>query len=99
MSTKKLRACLLCSFVATAAEFRREGCPNCDEMLGVRLPSSSLAPLTYTDPKLQMKGDSERVLECTTGTFDGVIAILDPERSWVVSPSPSCLPLFSFAVS
>ncbi|KAH9811344.1 hypothetical protein DFH28DRAFT_1131282 [Melampsora americana] len=30
-----------------------------------------------------MKGNSERVLECTAGTFDGTAAILDPDQSWV----------------
>lgn len=32
-----------------------------------------------------MKGSQDQVLQCTTGQFDGAIAILDPERSWVVS--------------
>lgn len=32
-----------------------------------------------------MKGNSEKVLECTAGTFDGTAAILDPDQSWVVS--------------
>lgn len=33
-TTKKLRACMLCSLVQTPSEFRRDGCPNC-EPLGV----------------------------------------------------------------
>ena len=44
MSTKKLRACLLCSFVATAAEFRREGCPNCDDKLEASTPNPTIPP-------------------------------------------------------
>lgn len=32
-----------------------------------------------------MKGDKERVLECTTSAFDGLIAMVKPEESWVVS--------------
>ncbi|GAA5897202.1 hypothetical protein JCM6882_001815 [Rhodosporidiobolus microsporus] len=63
-SSKKLRACLMCSFVATAAEFRKEGCPNCEDYL-------------------ELKGDSDRILMCTTGQFDGVIALIDPKESWV----------------
>ncbi|BGO90771.1 hypothetical protein NBRC10512_002849 [Rhodotorula toruloides] len=63
-STKKLRACLMCSFLATPAEFRKQGCPNCED-------------------KLEMKGDADRVLSCTTGQFDGVIAAINPEESWV----------------
>ncbi|GAA6061170.1 hypothetical protein JCM10212_005756 [Sporobolomyces blumeae] len=63
-SVKKLRACLMCSFVASASEFRREGCPNCED-------------------RLEMKGDSERVMMCTTGQFDGTIALINPQESWV----------------
>jgi len=33
----------------------------------------------------QMKGDKERVLECTTSAFDGLIAMVNPQDSWVVS--------------
>ncbi|GAA5823509.1 hypothetical protein JCM11251_000662 [Rhodosporidiobolus azoricus] len=64
MSSKKLRACLMCSFVASAAEFRKEGCPNCDQYL-------------------ELKGDTDRILMCTTGQFDGVIALIEPKESWV----------------
>lgn len=32
-----------------------------------------------------MKGDKERVLECTTSAFDGLIAMVNPQDSWVVS--------------
>ncbi|BGP39154.1 transcription elongation factor spt4 [Rhodotorula kratochvilovae] len=63
-STKKLRACLLCSFVASPAEFRKLGCPNCDD-------------------KLEMKGDQDRVMMCTTAQFDGVVAMISPDESWV----------------
>ncbi|KAJ8294581.1 1-phosphatidylinositol 3-phosphate 5-kinase fab1 [Rhodotorula toruloides] len=69
-STKKLRACLMCSFLATPAEFRKQGCPNCED-------------------KLEMKGDADRVLSCTTGQFDGVIAAINPEESWVSDRSAS----------
>jgi hypothetical protein len=31
-----------------------------------------------------MKGDKERVLECTTSIFDGLIAMVNPQDSWVV---------------
>jgi len=33
--SKSLRACLLCSIIQTPADFRRHGCPNCDEILQV----------------------------------------------------------------
>ena len=31
-----------------------------------------------------MKGSTDRVLECTTGTFEGCIAAVKPDRSFVV---------------
>ncbi|GAA5994249.1 transcription elongation factor SPT4 [Rhodotorula paludigena] len=63
-SSKKLRACLLCSFVASPSEFRKQGCPNCED-------------------KLEMKGDQDRVMMCTTAQFDGLIAMINPDESWV----------------
>ncbi|GMR54976.1 hypothetical protein PMAYCL1PPCAC_25171, partial [Pristionchus mayeri] len=32
---------------------------------------------------LQMKGDPEKVEECTSQNFDGMIAAMSPEDSWV----------------
>lgn len=32
---------------------------------------------------LQMKGNREMVYECTSSSFDGVIAMMSPEDSWV----------------
>ncbi|CAJ0572390.1 unnamed protein product, partial [Mesorhabditis spiculigera] len=32
---------------------------------------------------LHMKGDSAKVLDCTSANFDGMISALDPENSWV----------------
>lgn len=61
---KQLRACLLCSIVLTPADFKRNGCPNCEEIL-------------------QMKQSQDRVMACTTTHFEGVIAMMDPENSWV----------------
>lgn len=97
MSTnKKLRACLMCSFVASAAEFRKEGCPNCDDALEVRSLRPPTRPYTPSDHTQltsallpQMKGDQDRVLMCTTAQFDGVIAMIEPKESWVVRCSLS----------
>lgn len=55
---------MVCSFLATANEFKQIGCPNCEDILG-------------------MKGEADRVLECTTLKFDGAIAVIAPELSWV----------------
>lgn len=89
----------MCSFVATAAEFRREGCPNCDDRLEVSSSLSSSLNGGWRSradgescPLNQMKGDTERVLMCTTGQFDGTIALINPEESWVVSISLSHSP-------
>ncbi|KAJ7179597.1 transcription elongation factor SPT4 [Mycena filopes] len=32
---------------------------------------------------MQMKGSGDRITVCTTTHFDGVIAVVDPETSWV----------------
>lgn len=49
-----------------------------------------------------MKGSSDRVLECTTGQFDGTIALIAPSKSWVVSlvwpPSIRAVAKLSFAL-
>jgi len=31
--SRHLRACLLCSIVMSAQDFKREGCPNCEELV------------------------------------------------------------------
>ncbi|KIM45766.1 hypothetical protein M413DRAFT_440804 [Hebeloma cylindrosporum] len=62
--SKSLRACLLCSIIQTPGDFKRHGCPNCDEIL-------------------QMRSNQERIQSCTTTQFDGVIAVIDPDASWV----------------
>ncbi|TDL29028.1 transcription elongation factor SPT4 [Rickenella mellea] len=61
---KILRACLLCSIIQNPNDFKRNGCPNCEEIM-------------------QMKGAQDRVTACTTTHFDGVIAVIGPENSWV----------------
>ena len=41
----------------------------------------------------QIKGSTERVVECTTAVFDGCMAIVDPKKSWVVRACCSSLSL------
>ncbi|KAL1673813.1 Spt4/RpoE2 zinc finger-domain-containing protein [Schizophyllum commune] len=55
---------MLCSLIQTSADFKRHGCPNCDEVL-------------------QLRGSLDRVQMYTTNQFEGVIAVIDPEQSWV----------------
>ncbi|KAI9483781.1 MAG: transcription initiation protein spt4 [Benjaminiella poitrasii] len=61
---KQLRACLLCSLIKNASQFRANGCENCEEIL-------------------QMRGSMDRVSECTSSKFEGTVALMDPESSWV----------------
>lgn len=61
---KRLRACLLCGLIKTQAQFRTNGCDNCEELL-------------------QLTGSAKNVSERTSSTFDGVIAMMKPDASWV----------------
>lgn len=94
---KVLRACLLCSIIQTPADFKRNGCPNCEEIMQVShkrnpfhavgllnaLLSISHVFFVYDLDGVQMKQSTDRVTSCTTTHFDGVIAVIDPEASWV----------------
>ncbi|KIY72561.1 transcription initiation protein spt4 [Cylindrobasidium torrendii FP15055 ss-10] len=62
--SRNLRACLLCALVMTGQDFKRMGCPNCDNVL-------------------EMKGSSDRVNSCTSIYWEGTIAVMEPETSWV----------------
>ncbi|CDH56637.1 transcription initiation protein spt4 [Lichtheimia corymbifera JMRC:FSU:9682] len=64
LEKKQLRACLLCSLVKNASQFRANGCENCEELL-------------------RMRGRTDRVQECTSNKFEGVIALMQPHESWV----------------
>ncbi|RUS21254.1 Spt4/RpoE2 zinc finger-domain-containing protein [Endogone sp. FLAS-F59071] len=61
---RQVRACLLCSLVKNAAQFRANGCDNCEDIM-------------------RMRGSMERVQECTSSNFDGMIAMMRPTDSWV----------------
>ncbi|EPZ31948.1 Transcription initiation Spt4-like domain-containing protein [Rozella allomycis CSF55] len=60
--TKRLRACLLCSL--TMAQFKMNGCENCESLL-------------------MMKGNTDRIFDCTSQNFDGCTALMAPGHSWV----------------
>mmetsp|Transcript_8500 Transcript_8500/g.21944 ORF Transcript_8500/g.21944 Transcript_8500/m.21944 type:complete len:126 (-) Transcript_8500:271-648(-) len=34
-------------------------------------------------PELPIRGDRDAMLQCTTPHFDGMVALMDPEKSWV----------------
>lgn len=42
--SKNLRACLLCSIIQLPPDFRKSGCPNCEEILQVRTHSNRFHP-------------------------------------------------------
>jgi hypothetical protein len=54
-------------------------------------------PRTLNDRSSQMKGSIDRVMECTTGQFDGAIAVIQPKESWVVRLVAYVLALLIFA--
>ncbi|KAK2462271.1 hypothetical protein APHAL10511_005577 [Amanita phalloides] len=46
--SKALRACLLCSIVQTPQEFRRSGCPNCEEVMQLKGSTERISTCTTT---------------------------------------------------
>jgi len=38
---------------------------------------------TNCDQFLHLKGHKQRVNECTSASFDGLVALMDPDSSWV----------------
>uniref|UniRef100_A0A8C4JG72 SPT4 homolog, DSIF elongation factor subunit n=18 Tax=Aves TaxID=8782 RepID=A0A8C4JG72_DRONO len=56
--------------------------------LGCLLPPQTIDQFEYDgcdncDAYLQMKGNREMVYDCTSSSFDGIIAMMSPEDSWV----------------
>ncbi|KIO26158.1 hypothetical protein M407DRAFT_61367, partial [Tulasnella calospora MUT 4182] len=43
---KALRACMLCSVVQTPQDFKKYGCPNCEEILQLQNDSERVASCT-----------------------------------------------------
>ncbi len=87
--SKALRACLLCSIVQAPQEFRRTGCPNCEEVMQVRY-YHHMQQTGWLIIIQQLKGSTERITTCTTTYFDGMITVIDPERSWVARWQRTC---------
>ncbi|OAX83137.1 transcription elongation factor spt4 [Emergomyces africanus] len=61
---RSLRACMVCSIVQVHGKFMREGCPNCDHILG-------------------LAGNGEKIQQCTSQVFEGLITLADQRASWV----------------
>jgi transcription elongation factor SPT4 len=45
--SRHLRACLLCSIIQTPGDFKKVGCPNCEEILQVAATSPVPALFTH----------------------------------------------------
>ncbi|TFK64907.1 transcription initiation Spt4 [Pluteus cervinus] len=48
IKSKQLRACLLCSIILLPAEFRKTGCPNCEELMQMKGSPDRIATCTTT---------------------------------------------------
>jgi transcription elongation factor SPT4 len=48
MAGLKLRACINCSFIKSAEEFKQEGCPNCEEELQIAGSTDRVLECTTT---------------------------------------------------
>jgi transcription elongation factor SPT4 len=79
---QKLRACMLCSLVKEQKTFSQDGCENCEQVLNYKVSQAIYTQVFYTFGICKFEGDSERVMECTSPTFEGVLAMMRPERSW-----------------
>ncbi|XP_052545033.1 transcription elongation factor SPT4 isoform X1 [Tympanuchus pallidicinctus] len=58
------------------------------DLVVVWFPTQTLEQFEYDgcdncDAYLQMKGNREMVYDCTSSSFDGIIAMMSPEDSWV----------------
>ncbi len=47
------------------------------------LHANSVCACVFFILQKQMKGSPDRIQACTTTHFDGSIAVVDPEKSWV----------------
>lgn len=43
-----------------------------------------------------MKGEADRISSCTTTQFDGVIAVIDADASWVARWQRTCMSVLAF---
>ena len=77
---RNLRACLLCSLVKSFDQFELDGCDNCDRVLQMRRDRDKvLFFLPSSCPTLLLP----QVYECTSSNFDGMVALMQPQDSWV----------------
>ncbi|CAO3701091.1 unnamed protein product [Rhizopus microsporus] len=75
---KQLRACLLCSLIKNASQFRANGCENCDEILQMRGSMDCVIECTSSkfegfiammNPKESWVGRWQRIDKFTRGLY------------------------------
>lgn len=76
--SKALRACLLCSIVQTPQEFRKGGCPNCEEILQLKGSPDRITSCTTTyfdglitviDPENSWAARWQRITKYVRGVY------------------------------
>ncbi|XP_074016799.1 transcription elongation factor SPT4 isoform X1 [Numenius arquata] len=75
---RHLRACLLCSLVKV-----RPAPAVVPSLHHPTIDQFEYDGCDNCDAYLQMKGNREMVYDCTSSSFDGIIAMMSPEDSWV----------------
>ncbi|KZZ87896.1 Transcription initiation Spt4 [Ascosphaera apis ARSEF 7405] len=75
---RKLRACMVCSIVQLHSKFVRDGCPNCEEFLGLRNNADGVAEccsqvfeglLALSDPSTSWVAKYQRLDGYVPGTY------------------------------
>ncbi|KAH7524782.1 hypothetical protein FEM48_Zijuj06G0155700 [Ziziphus jujuba var. spinosa] len=79
----ELRACLRCRLVKTYDQVSSSSSSSSPSILILILKFFFWASLGCENcPFFKMDEDNERVVDCTTPNFNGIISMMDPTRSW-----------------
>jgi len=75
---RQLRACLLCSIIQTPGDFRKQGCPNCEELMQMKGSPDRIQVCTTTyfdgivsliDPESSWVGRWQRTSKYVRGMY------------------------------
>ena len=80
-STRHMRSCILCSLVKTFNQFVKDGCDNCDQVLGMKGDDDKVSARAHS--KHAVPYAHAQVQQCTSTNFDGALALMKPQDSWV----------------